>query len=161
MKQSNQNQKPRAENPQLEGLLDIALAPQSVPGGIPQDLTRKILAKTIPQLNANSSPVLAMIGPTAINAIAAVMMLAATLGLFLALHQAPNNSYFLVQLEQNLSEIIDIESTTDDLDHQIGLLAVQINDFENHNGSSGSAQLLEGELLDYELQFNTGTSLVF
>ena len=144
MKQSNQNQKPRAEDPQLEGLLDIALAPQSVPGGIPQDLTRKILAKTTPQLNANSSPVLAMIGPTAINAIAAVMMLAATLGLFLALHQAPHNLYFLVQLEQNLSEIVDIESTTDDLDHQIGLLAVQIDDFDLFVSNAMSLRLLQG-----------------
>ena len=155
------SQTPHEANRDLEALLDTALAPQSVPGGLPQDLSTKILSSTTRQLSAQRTPVIAVISPTAINAIAAGMMLAATLGLFMVLRQPPSQQQIWAQLDQEIEELAAISSTTDDLDHQIGLLATQINDFESQNGHGAASQLLEDELLEYELQFDPGPSLFF
>ncbi len=49
-------------DPRLESLLDQALAPRTIPGGIPDELVHRILLQTAPLLKTRHDGVLAFIG---------------------------------------------------------------------------------------------------
>ena len=52
----------QATDPELDALLDEALSPQSIPGGVPVDLTERIVARTEPLLRSRGDSVIARIG---------------------------------------------------------------------------------------------------
>ncbi len=69
-------------DPNLDALLDEALSPDAIPGGIPAGLTDRILARTVPII-ARKQSVIARIGVLRIASMAAMLLVGVTVALLM------------------------------------------------------------------------------
>jgi len=157
----NQPVRKRDDDQELEALLDEALSARSVPGGVPDDLTERIVAQTADRLQAQSSGVLARIGPARIRAVAAVLILAATIGIMVVVSglSGPTDSLD-PQIDQALAQTLSYEPVTDDIDREIQLLATAIDEFGSLNLADATTTSIDDDLAEFEAQYS-GESLLF
>jgi len=110
----------------LDSLLDDALGATSVPGGVPADLTEKILAVTVPKLQQADEPrgVLARIGHwPAWRIAAAIVIVSSAAALWVVTTTDRRSADWTQQVNTQLAQISASESrSADAIDQQLALL---------------------------------------
>lgn len=137
-------------DPKLDALLDDALSAESIPGGVPSDLSGRIFAMTRSSLAASQRSVLARIGPMRWAAIAALLILAAGAAIWFNVAPAKTTSSPLLAQNGSATLIAEIEGFIhtltnyngpgESIDQDLAILALQV---EPTAGSWDSPQLLE------------------
>ena len=110
----------------LEALLDDALGPESVPGGVPADLTEKIVGATAPRLRRG---VLARIGRSTVWRVAAVAaIVCGAAALWMATSSRPPTGDWAQQVESQLARITAQDGPGQaPIDQQLALLDAEID----------------------------------
>lgn len=157
-----QAEPPPRIDPRMESLLDEALSPQSVEGGVPSDLTDRIVSATTDRITAGRRGVLAKIGPPLIRAFAATVIIASSVAIIHMLNGIVRNVDRIETIAESLAELQKYEYQPDSLDTQILQLAAQIDEFNSHDLWSANASSSVQDLLDFEWQLDhpgtTGSS---
>ena len=152
-------------DPQMEALLDEALSAESVPGGIPEDLADRIVEMTSDSLPgarrgadvADRRPgVIARIGPARIRALAAAIVLAASVGVVLLSVLIARDARDIAMVKIDVRAIDQYESPADPMSEELALIDMQIQLAMNDGDWSETASLLNDEVVD--LEFGVGTS---
>ena len=158
---TDHEREPFETDPRFDRLLDEALSPQSLPGAVPKDLAKRIVARTVNRLPGRSRGVLARIGPAKIRAIAAAIVVAASLGIIATLTGIFRDVHEIRGIERELSELASFEQAVDPIDQEIQRPASQIEQLDNRDHWGANATWLEQEISDYESRFGGGSSSLF
>ena len=143
-------------DPQLEALLDEALSAESLPGGVPDDLAQRIVAKTSDSLGpATERAVIARIGPVWLRRAAAAIVLAASVGIVLVSALIARDAQQIVFVRGELQAIEQYEPTTDPMSEELAVLDVQLRLALGNGSGLGGTDLLDDELIDLELSVGT------
>ncbi len=140
-KQHEMRRPPEDLDPQFEALLEQALGTESVDGGVPADLTDRIIDRTSPWLRAQRTGVIARIGPVVRAAMAAGIAIVISLAA-MQLHQPDTTPQPIVKMP------------VDDLDSQIELLAMQIEAFDELETWDTTIAAMQEDILEYELELD-------
>ena len=160
----SQNQKPFETDPHVDALLDEALAADAIPGGVPGDLADRIVAQTEDKLPGQRRGVIMRIGPQRIRAVAAALIVAASIGLVLTgisiFHEINSNNWkagyitLQVEMDKMLKGL-----PTHRLDQEIEFLDMQIDQFASAYDGNGGSWSLEDEIDEYEVRFGSDSSM--
>lgn len=143
-------------DPQLEALLDEVLSAESLPGGIPDDLAQRIVAKTSRSLEpAAESAVIARIGPTWLRRAAAAIVLAASVGVVLVSAMIARDAQEIAFVRGEFEAIEQYEPTTDPMGEELAILDMQLQLALGNGNGSGGTDLLDDELIDFEWSVGT------
>jgi hypothetical protein len=118
---------------ELEPILDEALAPPAVPGG----LVKRIIAATLPL----SDQIVARIGPLRVRyataqRFAAMVVVAASLGIVMQAWGICTDAYHIVQATRHVASIMKYTAPDTSIDQQIDQLSTQIDQLaltDNHD----------------------------
>ena len=155
----------RQLDPQIEALLDEALSAESVPGGIPRGLAERIVEKTrdsLPgahagvEMTGRRPGVIARIGPARIRAMAAAIVLAASVGVVLLSVLIARDAREIALVNNDVRAIEQYELPADPMSEELALIDMQIQLAMNNGGWSETTSLLNHEVVD--LEFGVGTS---
>ena len=148
----NHTDNPMPDDHRFNKLLDEALSPRSVPGGLPDDLADRIMRQTADRLAPDQvRGVLGRIGPMRLSALAAAIIITAVIGLTLIQRNEIQSS----TLQQELAVIVDYEQYVDDLDEAMERLTMQINQLDiidRWNGQSSSLEFF----LEFDVSAGSG-----
>lgn len=153
-----------AADERLESLLDEALDAGSVPGGVPDSLTRVILARTAAKLpvaagsggsrggndeGGHAFPALARIGVRGWSTLAACVALAVGVGVWMS--NLPGNTQPVptitatdqaaallsneAALQREVAAVVEYEELTDTIDRELTLLAMHLDQPEDNSQS--------------------------
>ena len=144
-------------DPQLEALLDEALSAESLPGGVPDDLVQRIVARTSGSLEpVTERAVIARIGPAVwLRRAAAAIVLAASVGVLLVSALIARDAQQIVFVRRELKAIEQYEPTTDPMSEELAILDIQLQLALGNGNGSGGTDLLDDELID--LEWGVGT----
>jgi hypothetical protein len=137
-------------DPRLDALLDEALSPESVEGGLPAGLSDRIFAATSASLapSRTRSGVLARIGFPTLSAIAAAILLLVGGAVWLSTRDAdtapPGGSFAhqdqpftpedINKVNKDLAQIAAHDGPHEPVDDEIDLLAVELEQFAENSG---------------------------
>jgi len=149
-------------DPQLEALLDEAMSAESLPGGVPDDLAQRIIARTsdslpVPRTQVTAATaesaegaVIAKIGPAWLRRAAAAIVLAASVGVVLVSGLIARDAQQIVFVRGQLKAIERYELPTDPMSEELAILDMQLRLALGNGNGSGGADLLDDELIDFE-----------
>lgn len=158
------NQEPFESDPHVDALLDEVLGPDATPGSVPGDLADRIVAQTVDRLPGRQRGVIARIGPHRIRAVAAALIVAASIGIVLtglSIFQESSSNIRqdgYITLQKEFVKALETPPTHR-LDQEIELLAMQIDQFGSAYDGNGDSWSLEDEIDEYEVQFGSDSSM--
>ena len=164
-------------DPRMEALLDEALSAESVPGGIPPGLAERIVQRTGETLAAAASDetgltptsarpgqprrqptavgVLARIGPTQIRALAAAIVLAASIGVVIAAALIVRDARHMIDIRHDLHDLAQYEPPAEPIDQELVWLDTQLQLALNDANWAATQYLIDDGLIDLEWQVGT------
>ena len=149
-------------DPQLDALLSEALSPQSVAGGVPDDLTERILAATQDKLAASHPSVLARIGSRKLGSLAAAAALvAASVGIVLFLGSPQNTTQPLIQIETDMQTLADYTGPNEPIDHDIQLFETELEMAMADTEFDLDRESLENDFEQWDLELDQNLSEIF
>lgn len=111
-------------DPRLEALLDEALGPASVPGGVPVDLAQRIITHTQGRLHRGIAGRISPIWLPALRAMAAAVVLAAGIAVVVVSGSIVNQARNIVVVRGGLEQLA--QSRPNALDQDLAMLAMQL-----------------------------------
>ena len=153
---SGHEQNPGHVARQLNGRLDDVMSPESLPGGVPRDLSDRIMARTAPLLRRPPNAVVAFLGPRPAFRLAASILLATMVGLWATLILFTVDATSHYKIKMGLSEVgRDISTvwsaSSASIDRELELLSAQLELAQTEGnwemmGPSGSEQVSDWNL---------------
>lgn len=110
-------------DPKLDALLDEALGGEQVPAG----LSERIVAQTRDMLPARRTSVIARIGPAPVRAVAAAVILAATVGVVVVASGIVRDANQVTDARQQIVAMSTYEEPTVAIDTEIQMLSLEID----------------------------------
>ncbi len=145
-------------DPKLDTLLDDALAPKSLPGGVPGDLADRIVSATADRVMGRHHGVLARIGPARIRAVAAAVIFAASVGIIVTLASIAHDVSNMHSLNQRIAQLPQAPLAADDLDVEIAMLSAEIEQYSNElwtaDTSTHDNNLIDDEMNELDELFD-------
>ena len=164
-------------DPQLEALLDEALSAESVSGGVPQGLAERISQRTSAALRAAANEqagsaltgdrsgqlrgkpaatgIIARIGPARVRALAASIVLAASIGVVIAATMIVRDAHNISTVGQDLRDLAQYEPPADPIGQELALLDMQLELALNDRGWAETQYLIDDDLTSLEWQVGT------
>lgn len=140
-------------DPALERLLDAALGPDAIPGGVPADLVARITAATEERLPRRGG-VLARIDCRPVRALAASVVLAASIGIVLAVGAVLGDVQNLRAIDRELTALQQWAAPFEEIDEEIQLVALQLDQLQDGANWDGALALLDEQITAFEVQFD-------
>jgi len=136
---------------ELEALLDEALAPEAIEGGVPTDLAARIFDATKGKLQKRRT-ILGRIGFGSWSAIAASWSIAGLLAVGLSTMAPPAQANPFAVIARDLRTLSDYKGPAESVDQDLASLAVQVD-----HASIASAASLGGEESDVAVNLAVDT----